>query len=252
MDYLLNSFMEVLDEDYQPKDTDIVVSLVTTEECEERYRSLPYYHVLARNMQNHNIRYCKAEMFKDCILGTLLIPDKKSISETILSISFYMNKNLLVLVDDSKHIQDILTLLEEGELLNCKTIAEFLCQLIGTLTLEDAVFLQELEQRMSDLEEGILKHTVSDSSTQLMHIRKRLLILHSYYQQLSDFCEDLEENSNHFFQAEECQIFSLYASRIERLYDLRKCSGNMLCRSGRWNSRRPTPDRTGPCGFLLL
>ena len=41
MDYLLNSSMEVLDEDYQPKDTDIVVSLVTTEECEERYRSLP-------------------------------------------------------------------------------------------------------------------------------------------------------------------------------------------------------------------
>ena len=32
MDYLLNSSMEVLDEDYQPKDTDIVVSLVTTEE----------------------------------------------------------------------------------------------------------------------------------------------------------------------------------------------------------------------------
>ena len=99
-----------------------------------------------------------------------------------------MNKNLLVLVDDSKHIQAILTILEEGELLNCKTIAEFLCQLIGTLTLEDALFLQELEQHMSDLEEKIIKHTISDSSAQLMHIRKRLLILHSYYQQLSDFC----------------------------------------------------------------
>ena len=91
-----------------------------------------------------------------------------------------MNKNLLVLVDDSKHIQAILTILEEGELLNCKTIAEFLCQLIGTLTLEDALFLQELEQHMSDLEEKIIKHTISDSSAQLMHIRKRLLILHSY------------------------------------------------------------------------
>lgn len=78
---------------------------------------------------------------------------------------------------------------------------------------------------MSDLEEGILKHTVSDSSTQLMHIRKRLLILHSYYQQLSDFCEDLEENSNHFFQAEECQIFSLYASRSSGFMTFRKCSG---------------------------
>ena len=72
---------------------------------------------------------------------------------------------------------------------------------------------------MSDLEEKIIKHTISDSSAQIMHIRKRLLILQSYYQLLSDICEDLEENSNHFFQAEECQIFSLYASRIERLYD---------------------------------
>lgn len=85
MDYLLNSSMEMLDEYYQPKDTDVVISLVSTEECEQRYHSLPYYHILARNMQNHNIRYCKAEMFKDWIsLGTLLIPDKRSIEETVL------------------------------------------------------------------------------------------------------------------------------------------------------------------------
>lgn len=219
MDYLLNSSMEVLSDTYRPKDTDVIISLVSTEEWQQRYASLPYYHILARNMINHNIRYCKAEMFKDCILGTLLIPDKESISETVLSISFYMNKNLLVLVDDSRHIQSILTLLKDGELLNCKTIAEFLCQLIGTLTLEDSLFLQELEQKMGNLEEAILNRTMADSSAQLVHIRKRLLILHSYYQQLVDFCEDLEENSNHFFQAEECQIFSLYASRIQRLYD---------------------------------
>ena len=65
MDYLLNSSMEVLDEDYQPKDTDIVVSLVTTEECEERYRSLPYYHVLARKYAKIiTFATAKAEMFK--------------------------------------------------------------------------------------------------------------------------------------------------------------------------------------------
>ena len=45
MDYLLNSSMEMLDEYYQPKDTDVVISLVSTEECEQRYHSLPYYHI---------------------------------------------------------------------------------------------------------------------------------------------------------------------------------------------------------------
>ena len=48
MDYLLNSSMEMLDEYYQPKDTDVVISLVSTEECEQRYHSLPYYHILDR------------------------------------------------------------------------------------------------------------------------------------------------------------------------------------------------------------
>lgn len=40
---------------------------------------------------------------------------------------------------------------------------------------------------------------------------------YSGYQQLLDLCENLEENSNHFFTEEECQSFSLYSSRIERL-----------------------------------
>ena len=39
MDYLLNSSMEMLDEYYQPKDTDVVISLVSTEECEEHAKS---------------------------------------------------------------------------------------------------------------------------------------------------------------------------------------------------------------------
>ena len=247
MDYLLNSSMEMLDEYYQPKDTDVVISLVSTEECEQRYHSLPYYHILARNMQNHNIRYCKAEMFKDCILGTLLIPDKRSIEDTVLSISFYMNKNLLVLVDDSKHIQAILTILEEGELLNCKTIAEFLCQLIGTLTLEDALFLQELEQHMSDLEEKIIKHTISDSSAQLMHIRKRLLILHSYYQQIS--VRIWKRIPITFFRQKNVRFFLCMHLGSNGSMIIPRCFGNMPCRFVKWSSLRLTPDRTAPCGF---
>ena len=47
---------------------------------------------------------------------------------------------------------------------------------------------------------------------------KRLLILHSYYQQLSDFCEDLRENSNHFFRQKNVRFFSV-CIRIERLSD---------------------------------
>ena len=52
-----------------------------------------------------------------------------------------------------------------------------------------------------------------------MQSRRRLLILNSYYQQLLDFCEIMEENSNHFFTKSECQSFSINSARIERLYN---------------------------------
>ncbi|MBS6194343.1 MAG: magnesium transporter CorA [Clostridiales bacterium] len=218
MYYLLNSSMKVLDNTYDKKDGDILVSLVTTEECRQFHRELPFFPVLEKNMKNHNITYCKADLLKDCVIGTLLIPDKEFLQESSLSIVFYLKKDLLVLVDDVRHIDAIIGILREGELLDSRNIGEFFCRLLGYLTNEDSLFLQNLERKMSDLEEQLPRLDAKKIQGLLIHTRKDLLILHSYYQQLLYLCESLEENSNHFFTEEECQSFSLYASRIERLY----------------------------------
>lgn len=43
MYYLLNSSMKELNDDYLKKDGDILVSLVTTEECEHMHSQLPLF-----------------------------------------------------------------------------------------------------------------------------------------------------------------------------------------------------------------
>ena len=73
MYYLLNSSMKELNDDYLKKDGDILVSLVTTEECEHMHSQLPFYSILERNMRHHNIQSCKADLLKDCIIGTLRV-----------------------------------------------------------------------------------------------------------------------------------------------------------------------------------
>lgn len=218
MYYLLNSSMKVLDNSYHRKDGDILVSLVTTEECRQIHRELPFYSVLEKNMKDHNITYCKADLMKDCVIGTLLIPDKQFLQESSLSITFYLQKDLLVLIDDPRHLDTLLQILKDGELLDSRNIGEFFCHLLGYLINEDSLFLQDLERRMSDLEEQLSRMDQKKVCRLLTLTRKDLLILHSYYQQLLYLCENLEENSNHFFTEEECQSFSIYASRIERLY----------------------------------
>lgn len=219
MYYLLNSSMQPLDDHYQKKDGDTLVSVVTTEECGKLHGSLPYYNILARNIQNHNIQYCKAEMLPDCIVGTLLIPDKQSLRQHILSLSFYLEKGLLVFVDDTRHMENILSMFREAELLSTPNTAAFFCRLLEYLISEDGLFLQQMEQEMAALEDRIQQTRPVLVDPVLLQSRRQLLILNSYYQQLLDFCETMKENSNHFFTKAECQSFSINSARVERLYN---------------------------------
>mgnify|MGYP003377921673 CR=1 FL=1 len=95
MYYLLNNSMKELNDDYLKKDGDILVSLVTTEECEHMHSQLPFYSILERNMRHHNIQSCKADLLKDCIIGTLRVPDHKFLQENSLSLTFYLSKDPL-------------------------------------------------------------------------------------------------------------------------------------------------------------
>lgn len=217
MYYLLNSSMKPLDDSYQKKEGDTLVSVVTEEECARLHGRLPFYPVLARNMKHHNIQYCKAEMLKDCIVGTLLVPDKAALSAHSLSLSFYLEKGLLILVDDTRHMERVLSMLREAQLLSSKSTAVFFCRLLEFLISDDGLFLQNLEQTMADLEDRILQAVPDNINSAIITNRRNLLVLNSYYQQLLDFCETMEENSNHFFTKEECQAFALNSSRIQRL-----------------------------------
>lgn len=219
MYYLLNSSMKPLEDGYQKKEDDTLVSVVTEEECQRLHCGLPYYSVLERNMRNHNIQYCKAEMLPGCIVGTLLIPDKNALNQHALSLSFYLEQGLLILVDDTRHIETILSLFQEADLLNSRNTAEFFCRLLEFLIRDDGLFLQQLEHGMADLEEHLVKENPQTLHTEIMKNRRELLVLTAYYQQLSDFCETLEENSNHFFTAGECQSFSINSGRIQRLFN---------------------------------
>lgn len=219
MYYLLNSSMKPLDDGYQKKEGDTLVSVVTEEECRKLYSRLPFYPVLARNMRHHNIQYCKAEMLKDCIVGTLLVPDKAALPgpSHSLSLSFYLEKGLLVLVDDTRHMESVLAMLRQAQLLSSKSAAAFFCRLLEFLISDDSLFLQKLEQKMADLEDRILQAAPGNINSAIIRNRRKLLVLNSYYQQLLDFCETMEENTNHFFTQEERQAFALNSSRIERL-----------------------------------
>ena len=69
------------------------------------------------------------------------------------------------------------------------------------------------------MEEHLIQKEMKRFDVQILNIRKELLILDSYYQQMMDLCGILEENRNSLMKEQECRVFGIQAARVERLHD---------------------------------
>ena len=52
-----------------------------------------------------SIRYCKAEVFRNCIIGTLRIPQKSEHRTPQIACGFYLTEQELILVEDSGELK---------------------------------------------------------------------------------------------------------------------------------------------------
>ena len=95
---------------------------------------------------------------------------------------------------------------------------QLLAAFLDTLIEGDGRLLEELAFRFSALEEEVLQDKAADDFTvRLLQHKQRLLLLHSYYQQLTEIATSLSENENRLLQRGEARYFRRFADRAERL-----------------------------------
>ena len=73
-----------------------IISTADFHECKEQ---LPYYKEILHCLGS--IRYCKAEVFKDCVLGTLRLPEKSEQRSPQIAFCFYLTENSLLFIEDT-------------------------------------------------------------------------------------------------------------------------------------------------------
>ena len=82
------------------QDTDVSSFFVvmSTAEFRERKEEFVYHKEMLHSLGS--IRYCKAELFKDCILGTIRLPQKNEQKKAQLSFGFYLTGRKVLFVED--------------------------------------------------------------------------------------------------------------------------------------------------------
>ncbi len=197
---------------------EILVEIMTLGEFDQAHKGT-YHHELLMDSMEH-IQYCKAEILRSCIIGTILVPDKQDLLEKEFGFGFYIHKGHLLFIDDTERIQKIASRLPEIKATDTTLEARFFLELLEFFINDDVLYLQRYEDMLISVEEELLENEMmEDFHTDMLRYRREILILNGYYQQFTEFMQMIAENKNRMFNDEDCRLFKVVANRVDRLYD---------------------------------
>ncbi|MBQ9519401.1 MAG: cobalt transporter [Firmicutes bacterium] len=174
--------------------------------------------LLYENMPDiSKIAFSKVETRQDCLEGTLYIPRLDDITGKRFGVFFYINKMHIVFLDDDGFSSRLIERVIRRKTHEGDTSERFLFNYLAEFISRDLPVLVAYENELSALEEEIINGVSHDFQSRIAPIRKKLTILRSYYDELTDLARALEEDENDFFNPKHTKYFGIIYDRADRL-----------------------------------
>ncbi len=122
-------------------------------------------------------------------------------------VALYIKKNLIIVVDvedyDSSTKNKFMAAVNRFSYKNA-TLEKIIYAFFDSLIANDFKYIEDKGNEITELEEDVLKeNTDEDFNLDMLHLKKELLRLHNYYEQLLDITDAIEENENDIFDSED-------------------------------------------------
>ena len=199
----------------QDIDVSSLFAVMSTAEFRERKEQFAYHKEMLHSLGS--IRYCKAELFKDCILGTIRLPQKNEQKKAQLSFGFYLTGRKVFFVEDDGKLKAWIE--KQTEIFQeVDTPKQLLLRIMEHMIEEDTLYFSHMEAELDKLEEEISGKAGSNQNffTSMTKHRQKLSEFHIYYEQLTDIAELF--STCDFYQSEQdTQGWDRFMHRVERL-----------------------------------
>lgn len=189
------------------------ISVMTLEEFSTE-KTVPHKANYIRNLQHRSA--CKLEAFSDCTQGIIRIPKRSSGKLPEIQIGFYLDSERLLLIEDTGFLLPFLKSLERAPLGPCSLTALVLA-LLGSLIEEDSLELEQLEDQMAVMEEGLLNRIPDAFHATVIAYRRELSSLRAFYEQMMNLGEQMQTTC-HELDERELSSWKLFVSRCDRLH----------------------------------
>ena len=164
----------------------------------------------------------KAEVNYDSLTGSFCIPDRERIAEESDRFLFALDEKGIVFVDKTGTVKRMVEQIMRTKHWKLPGLERFLYDFLEQIVHSDQSILEKYELELDEIEEILSsdEKKAVKALDRVNEIRCDLRELRMHYEQLLDLSQELEENENNFFKAENLRYFRLYSARIERLRDI--------------------------------
>ena len=171
-----------------------------------------------RSVMQHNPqqRFCKAEVHKEMLSGTISVPDKKCFDKK-MAFSYYINSSGVIFIDDSGLVAGLIEKTKNSVLWREPSVGHFFYTFLETLVENDLMHLEDIEDRLAKLETSVLSDKLDGFMRSIVSIRKEILSSSHYYSQLCDVALVLLENENDIFEESALRLLKHFSDRVHRL-----------------------------------
>ncbi|MGN1160455.1 MAG: CorA family divalent cation transporter [Lachnospiraceae bacterium] len=188
-------------------------TIMQADEFRQKKKDFSHYQGFLNSLGS--IRYCKAEVFRNCITGTLRIPQKSEQRTPQIACGFYLTDQELILVEDSGDLKHWLE--KQADMFqDVQSSDQLLLQFIEQITKNDILYLSHLEQELEKLEEKLMHGMSRDFFSVIIKYRQKLSELNAYYEQLTAIGTLLQSHDGHPLVTS-AEQWDRYALRTERL-----------------------------------
>lgn len=200
----------------------LTVGIISMEELEQSYDHFGFSEATiseCRNDSQH--RYGSLDAYNDYLFGILVGINARQIIKVKDRIAIYIKNNLFIIVvledkDDSVRVKffELLEHINKSKSSLERLIYGFFERMIS----DDFLLLEKIEDEISKHEDRIdERNPDKDFNCKISALRKKLLLLDNYYQQLIAIGEELEENEADIFDEENTHYFRIFHDRVTRL-----------------------------------
>lgn len=202
-------------------DSTLTIGYISVEELEEVYRRFDFsMQTVERCKEKYGFLSCTVEIYDDYSFVRINdINAKKGLEKNCLAL--YIKKNLVLIVNIKENEfsnRDIFMKLLSRISNQNTSLEKIVCFFFDELINGDSRHLDDAQLEINRLEEDVITSKAENNfNIHLLSMKKELLLLRGYYEQLIDIGEILSENENDIFDGSNIKSFRIFVEKAIRL-----------------------------------